>query len=441
MKLGLLALVMACEAALVPEQLAVPQNYVVHATAAAAADPLETPSARLVKRDARRKAIVNKQWLKDQEEPEEKHPDLPGPWLRTIYDDIKEVVTPTVIGGVTFSTKPTDSPAGTEMWVTVNNDGSPKVIRPHLKNGIVQHGFPDVKTYFETATTIVHKQEEIQAHNLEEGDVYEEVVMLPEDDTYVKLSPLMRCTPDFYFNVGPAQLVKSAPFCKPHNGEHLRVGRTYFLIWYSQFYKDAKTVRFHYSYVKEKMTEKGLAKRGLDDPRNPVKDPDAEVPELDLDIKQSENDRAGAFYTSDWIKNDQGWFPIDVKEEWVGKVPYRAVAISIQPDTVADDVFELSKAPQILLTFQLQESVGKNTKAMHKLQDSPPPPEDIYYIVMGIPTMVVVAVFAMYLFVRYNKRSTDLSHLRAPKRSRFGNQYGQQYEAMDVSKPTGYKQQ
>lgn len=407
---------------------------------------IETGVSHLEKRSPR-DVVVNKQWLK--EESEKVHgtntEEAPPPWIRTIHESVVEVVTPTIIAGVTFSTKPLETTVGTEWWISVKDDGSPKTIKPKLKNGQIKHVYPDVKTYFQTATTIVHKQENLKAHNLKKGDVVEEVVMIPEDDTYVKLSPLMRCTPDFYFKRGPGNMEESEPFCRPKDNQRLRVGKTYFLTWYSRFYNEAKNVRFHYAYVKESASEKGMWKRdAIADPRAPIKDVSDKVAEI-LPNKGSDSSKgavAGAFHTTEWILNDQGFIPIDIQKSWLRGHVYRKVLVAIQPDTVDDEDFSILDAPHLILQFQLQESVGKNRGEMRRKMDMTTSGDSVYYVIMLIPTMVILALFIMYLFVQANKKHRDLSGLRKPRKSRFGNvgRYSIPYAETDLRKPGSLKQ-
>ena len=59
-----------------------------------------------------------------------------------------EIVTPTIIQGVTFNAQPPSTTNGLEYWVSLKDDGSPKTIKPQMKNGqikmdvlIIVHGF------------------------------------------------------------------------------------------------------------------------------------------------------------------------------------------------------------------------------------------------------------------------------------------------------------
>ncbi|GMM29171.1 Psg1 protein [Martiniozyma asiatica (nom. inval.)] len=405
-----------------------------------------------------RKAVINKQWQKEQSE--KLHGTsteaLPGPWLRTIYGTVKEVVTPYAIGGVTFATRPPETTDSLQYWISLKNDGSPKTIKPKLKNGAVQNGYPDVGTYFQTATTVVHHQQDIQAHNLKEDDTIEEVILAEEDTTYISLSPLMRCTPDFYFKRGIANHDTSEPFCSPHDHEKMRVGRTYFLTWFTRFFENAEKVRVHYAYIKEDARQKGfdrafqkrdeastnseteiLEKRGFlnkDIHGNPIKEVSAKLDKVD---ETTNGEVYGAFYSSEWFDSSRGFFPIEVQKEWLKGDVSRRVLMAIQPDTIDDEDFDLLESSHLYATFQLTESVGKNTKDMRKLRDQTGNDDDFYYVITAIPTIIAIVVFVVYIFFEFNKRNTDFSHIRKPKKSRYGNvgKYDLPIAMTDIHKP------
>lgn len=391
----------------------------------------------LSKRDAEpRKAIVNKQWLKEESEKLYGTTEEPiNPWVRTIYGTVVEVVTPYVVGSVTFAAKPPETTDGLEPWISLKNDGSPKTIFPKMKNGKIANGYPDVKTYFQTATTIVHHQKDLKAHNLGEDDVVQDVQMIEEDDTYVRLSPLQRCTPDYYYKKGVANMEMSDPFCSPRDHQKMRVGATYFVTWYSRFFENVDKVKFHYAYVNEKHHDKGFDKRDLLD--GAIKNVDAEIEQLSGNVP-FQGDVYGAFYSSEWVDNANGWYAIDIDEKWLKGKVYKKVVISMQPDSVSDDEFSLLDAPHIFATFQLRESVGKNTKEMRKLQDTVGTNDDVYYIIAAMPTVVLLSVLGMYLFLYLNRKHRDLSHIRKPKKSRFGNQgrYNIPVALTDIKKPS-----
>lgn len=402
--------------------------------------------------EAGRGAVVNKQWLKEQSELANGTPTLevPGPWLRTIYGTVKEVVTPYAIGDIIFATPlPTDPlQASLAPWITLKKDGSPKTVRPKMKDGTVANGFPTVGTHFATATTVLHAQEDLNAHNLKDGDQLEEVILMDEDTTYVSLSPIMRCTPDFFFKRGQAGMDLSEPFCFPHDHQKFRVGKTYFMTWYSRFFENAQKVRIHYAYITEKSQnlgkDKSFKKRGLGGFLNaeihdaPVRGAKAQLAQLDENSKLK-GTVEGAFYSSDWVDNDMGFFPIEVQPEWLQGKYYKRVLMAIQPDTVSDEEFDIMSSSHLYGTFQFTESVGKNNAELRKIRDRVGHDDDFYYIITAIPTIVAITAFCAYLFVIINKKTLDLSNIRKPKRSRFGNKYDLPISMTDVHRPQGYK--
>ncbi|KAH3681901.1 hypothetical protein WICPIJ_007133, partial [Wickerhamomyces pijperi] len=125
---------------------------------------------------------------------------------------------------------------------------------------------------------------------------------------------------------------------------------------------------------------------------------------------------------SDWIPNLDGYFPIEVDNEWLGDKQSKAILVAVQPDNVDDDEFDLIKSHHVTVHFQRRATVAKNSKVDKELQDRTGTNDDVYYIIMSVPTVVVLAVLGMYLFLYLNRKHRDFSHIRKPKRSRFGNQ-------------------
>lgn len=312
----------------------------------------------------------------------------PKPWMRTIYSTEKEIVTPTVIAGVTFSGKPLPTPDPLEPWVSLNKDGTPKTIKPEIKNGRTKKGHPTYSTYFQTLSTKTYSYEDLKAHNMDPNDVYEEEVYIDEDDTYTSLNPIIRCTPERYLNKGSAKDVSSEPFCTPKENSMWKVGKTYFITWYTHFLTDENSdkvsdkVRVHLSYVKEKLTEKGYHKRDL----------------------------PATFFSSEWVKNVDGIYPITIEEDWLQGYYERKIVISVQPDYISDDEFNPLENG-VMAYIMLGSKVAKSTEEQYALEEAGIFDREWYYVALAIPTVVVIALVLMYFFLQVNSGNRDFSDI------------------------------
>ncbi|CCF57396.1 hypothetical protein KAFR_0C04050 [Kazachstania africana CBS 2517] len=308
------------------------------------------------------------------------------PWLRTIYSTKAEIVTPTVIAGVTFSAKPAATPDPLEPWVSLNKDGSPKTIKPELKNGRTKNPHPEYSTYFQTASVRTFSYEELKAHNMDPNDVYEEEVFIDEDKTYVSLNPIIRCTPERYFMKGSANDISSQPFCTPRENTSWKVGKTYFVSWFTRFFEDefsgevVENVRVHLSYVKEKASEKGFHKRDI----------------------------PATFFSSEWLKNVDGMYGIEIDGDWLQGQYERKIVVSVQPSNIPDE--EFNPLENGVLLYMIQGSkVSKYSKEELALQDAGISNDKWYYVALSIPTMVIFALVCIYFFLHYNGKYRDFS--------------------------------
>lgn len=310
------------------------------------------------------------------------------PWVRTIYSTQVEIVTPTVIDGVTFSAKPSPTPNALEPWVSLNNEGRPKTIKPEIKNGQTKRGKPDYTTYFKTLSVKTYSYEDLKAHNMDPSDTFEEEIYVAEDDTYTSLNPIIRCTPDRYFNKGLAKDISSEPFCTPRENSRWKIGTTYFISWYTKFFeseysgKIADNVRIHLSYVKEKASEKGYHKRDI----------------------------PATFFSSEWIKNVDGVYPIELEEDWLQEAYERRIVLSIQPSYISDDKFN-PLTNGVLLYMILGSKVAKTTKEEWDLADAGINNDQWYYIILTMPTVAVIVVVVLYFFLQANRRYRDFSDI------------------------------
>lgn len=311
----------------------------------------------------------------------------PKPWHRTIYGDRAEIVTPTVIAGVTFSRKPLVTPDPLEPWVSLVKDGRPKTIKPEINKGRTKHGKPDYSTYFKKVYTSTWNYEGLKAHNMDYSDVHEEEIFEDEDETYTSLNPIVRCTPRRYFNKGPTRDIPSDPFCTPHEDSAWSVGKVYFLTWYTHFFKDENSdevvnnVRIHMAYVKEKAHEKGVLKR--DKP-------------------------SATFFKSEWIKNVDGVYPIEILREWLQEQRTRKIVISVQPENVPDSEFDPLQYG-VLVYLDEGSRVYKSTKEQLALSDAGITDDKWYYVILSIPTVVLVSLVLMYFFIVANRKYRDFS--------------------------------
>lgn len=308
--------------------------------------------------------------------------ETPKPWVRTIYDDVVEIVTPTVMAGVTFYAKPPANTDAPHPWISLDKNGSPKTIKPELKNGITKNASPTYGTAFQTATTVVYNYDDLKAHNMQPDEVHEEVEWADEDKTYVSLNPLIRCTPERFRLQGIARDKSSGPFCTPHENAQLVMGNTYFFTWYTKFFSD-EYVRLHFSYVKEKTMDKGMSKRSVDT----------------------------AFFSTPWIENLHGFYDFSIQEEWLRDEWKQNVAVSIQPRSIEDDEFDLLTNATVF-KIQRKSTVGKNSKEDRARMDAGITDDTWYYVMLSIPSVICLTGIGMYIFLLITKGERDFSAVR-----------------------------
>lgn len=399
-------------------------------------DAVLTDSPVVLEKRAR-KVVMNKDYKKLQQMKagEASSSAAPTPWLRTIYSNKKEIVTPTVVGGVTFSAKPPTTTNGLEPWISLKKDGSPVTIKPKMKNGNIQNKSPDYSTWFQNPVTIQYTKEELQAHNQEDDQIFTHVEYEAEDLTYKLLNPIFRCTPPSYKKKGLAKDTSSEPFCFPQDNAVLKMDKTYFVTWYYRFFdEEVKNVKVHLSYVKEAASQKGL-KRDLA-VNNQTEESDV-GDESENEKRSSVIELGGlldgkSFFVSDWLAKDEGYFPITVDPKWFGENDYyRKVTITLQPDNVPDEEFERLKN-YVVIEIAKGAKVSKGSHQDLKKQEEREKLkaqygedyvleegiDEKYLIILSLPTCVLLAAFGMYLFVLINKRNTDLSFLKKVKFNR-----------------------
>lgn len=216
--------------------------------------------------------------------------------------------------------------------------------------------------------------------------VFVEEEYIDEDDTYVSLNPIVRCTPNLYFNKGLAKDIRSEPFCTPYENSRWKVDKTYFVTWYTRFFTDensgkvADKVRVHLSYVKENPVEKGNYKRDI----------------------------PATFFSSEWIDNVNGLMPVEVRDEWLQDQFDRRIVVSVQPIYISDEDFDPLQYG-ILLYITKGSKVFKPTKEQLALDDAGITNDQWYYVALSIPTVVVVFFVFMYFFLYANGKNRDFT--------------------------------
>ncbi|ODV92696.1 hypothetical protein CANCADRAFT_17609, partial [Tortispora caseinolytica NRRL Y-17796] len=261
------------------------------------------------------------------------------PWVRTMSDHT-QVIRPTVIAGVTFSAKPrTETPNHPQPWISLNKDGSPKTIKPKLKGAFTKNGPPDYGTYFaEKVTRTVTHVERVQGRygptsTTKVEEVIEHIDLFDED---AELNPLIRCTPDRYFDeqgrIGSKGDGTSEPFCSPWSASHWLTGRTYFVTWYPGYFNNTASVRVLLEYAEHGSDSQ--IKKTLYGSRKGK----AAKEEDDEDYERQHVD--DAFYVGEWVPVGRGWQEVTVLKSWLQNKFSKHVYVSLQTSNDADDAVD-----------------------------------------------------------------------------------------------------
>ena len=374
--------------------------------------------------------VVNKDYkdLQDMKNGKVYTTEIPKPWIRTIYGDKLEIVTPTVIAGVTISAKPPAQTDALDPWVSLKGDGSPITIKPKMKNGVIKNKSPDYSTWFQDVKTVTYSHEELRAHNMGKDEKFVEETFFPEDLTYRLLNPIVRCTPDLYKMKGMAEDQSPEPFCFPHDNARLYMDSTYFVTWYYKFFDPSvERVRLHLSYVKESIRQKGM-KRDIEGSA------DRSAAQKRSSVMQKGGKlHLASFYVSDWLLKEEGILPLTILPDWFDEgAYYHKVLMLLQQDTDADDefnplnnfvVFEIAKKAKVAKGHYTDLAKQKEIAEMREIYGDDIDIEeglnfDAYITMMALPTCVLVAALVMYLLMVYNRRQYDLSFLKKVKLNR-----------------------
>ncbi|XBW36925.1 hypothetical protein QEN19_002504 [Hanseniaspora menglaensis] len=370
------------------------------------------------------------------------------PWIRTIdltTTTIITRVTPEVISLntkdiITISAKPTTTmdqlKSQLRHWVSIKKDGLPKTVKPKLANGHeVKNGGYDLinySTYFMTEKTITLSYEEMgKPKGMKPDEKHIETIKEFEDPSYEwDLNPIMRCFPENFNKMNPKNQIvykqdknnkdfetnvqlTSEPFCAPKENTVWKMDKTYFTHWYYKFFYDtvneeyAEKVKIHLTYITESYKDQGMNKRGF-----------AEDEQL-------------SFWSSDWISNKQGYFPIYIDQAFLKDDYEEKILLTIQPDYMSDAEFHplMSELNPVKLSIirgnKIVKQNGDDLEFKHwgteKQYSKYGHGKTILEIIIIIPTVVFVAFIVMFIFVKINSKNRDFSSIKKFKGSKLKN--------------------
>uniref|UniRef100_A0A060SY87 ARAD1A10428p n=1 Tax=Blastobotrys adeninivorans TaxID=409370 RepID=A0A060SY87_BLAAD len=318
----------------------------------------------------------------------------PKAWARTVSGKF-ELVTPTVIDGITFSASPKSSYKTPPPWVSLNKDGRPKTIKPKIKNGETKNNWPDYDTYFDTPYTVTYDLSTLVEDH--EGDRFHKEVKYEHSEEHDRdryLNPLIRCTPDRYFNKHGGKK-NSDPFCTPVQNSNILLDKVHWVTWYSREFDEAEQVRLHLAYVgqhkghgpRHKRTDASELKGGVD----------------------------YAFWSSPYMDNS-GYYPLEIDESWLNNQYEQLAILAIQPESVDDSEFDLSNGT--IIKLRRGHTVQKDKAKIMTSDD-----EGIIMAVLTVPTVIVVFA-CIYLYVVYASKNTRAISVNKGKlRRKFGHKY------------------
>lgn len=289
----------------------------------------------------------------------------PPPWIRTISSTKLQAVTPVIVGGVTFSARPKDVKTPVP-WLSVEANGYLKTIVPKVKNGVTQNASPDYGNYFDYPVT---SKVEV------DGETHNNIKFHSEENHEDRLlNPIMRCTPDRYaVKKIDGNKVTFKPFCSPVERTNIIVGEVHWITWYTRYFSDIKKVRLHMAYIESSNSKK-------------KRDTESSIEE-------------DTFFTTEWLDNLDGVYPLEITADDLLGQPIQEVILSIQPDNISDEDFNLVNGTRLTLRrYPLKGKKLKKLKLDNKKDDS------ALYVALTIPTILVV-VLCGYMIVNWTFRN------------------------------------
>ncbi|KAK9466703.1 hypothetical protein V1512DRAFT_263233 [Lipomyces arxii] len=324
------------------------------------------------------------------------------PWTRTAPNGAKAVVTPIVVEGITLSPRPPVVTATiAHPWISLKPNGAPVTIKPKIKKyGFVERASPTYGTWF---------PEETGAMAVEKEDGTEAVQKLPTvmggkyyKGEFERLNPVIRCTPERYLDQG-----NMAPFCSPKSLTELQASHAYFVTWYPHYFNDTK--------VRINLLDYDVL--SFESPTS--NDPEAEA----------RNMKESAFYTSEWIDNELGYYVLEVDNKWIGKHFSKSVYIQIESPKEAMEDLDVQNVP--LVKFLKGPKAIKDDKARYDNQT--------WEMAVGVPLGVfafIGLIVAFHFCTRSSRRIGKFSigghrgRLRRTRKQRRG------YEKLEEGGPS-----
>ncbi|KAK9234955.1 hypothetical protein V1525DRAFT_411388 [Lipomyces kononenkoae] len=304
------------------------------------------------------------------------------PWTRTAPSGTKETVTPFIVEGITISPRPAVvTPTVAVPWISLKNNGAPVTIKPNVKDGYTKNASPTYGTWFAEETGAVDAiGSSTTASVAEESAVAKDTNALTTvmngryyEGEFERLNPIIRCTPERYLEQGDL-----APLCSPTSSSELLSGHAYFVTWYSRYFNSTQ-VRINLldydtlsitspSAIHDKSVEKSL--------------------------------KEFAFFTSEWVDNELGYYILEIDPKWIGKPFSKSVYIHIESPVEAADDLDVTHAPLVTLM--------KGPKAMRNTQRYE---EQTLEMAATIPLCVLVFCVFLAAFHFCTRRSRKIGNI------------------------------
>ncbi|KAK9379237.1 uncharacterized protein V2V93DRAFT_374339 [Kockiozyma suomiensis] len=311
------------------------------------------------------------------------------PWTRTAPDASTQIVTPLLVEGVTISPRPPAvTPTIAMPWVSLKPNGAPVTIKPKIKKeGYVEKASPSYGTWFPDQTAVVDSdalgssgagdEAAVDEVAVDEGAAKKgskkpaaakangdkQVVMSGRyfKGEFERLNPVIRCTPERYILNGDY-----APFCTPDLNTELLGSHSYFVTWYSHYFNSSK-VRLNlldYDTLSIAAPEKFA------------------VAEEETTLKEY------AFFTTEWLDNELGYYFLEINPAWLGKSFFKSVYIQIETPEEATEDLDIQHVP--IVKFLKGPKVIAASKARYDVQT--------WEMILAIPLCVLGFIIFLVAF-------------------------------------------